>query len=42
MFEGIENYNFDGSEKKDYGCLIISGIAITLFLFGVFVGWLLF
>jgi hypothetical protein len=42
MFDGMEDYNLDGSEKKNYGCLIISTISIVLILFGIFVGWLIF
>ena len=41
MFDGIEDYNFDGTPKKDYGCLIIFGLSVLIFLFGVLLGWLI-
>ncbi len=42
MFDGMEDYNLDGSKRTDYGCLIITVIGISLILFGVFIGWLTF
>ena len=42
MFDGLDDYNFDGSEKKNYGCLIITIICGILILCGVFIGWLIF
>ena len=39
MFDEIEDYNLDGTEKKNYGCLIFTiKIIIILILFGVFIG----
>lgn len=42
MFDGLEDYNFDGSGKKNYGCTIVIVISCILILFGVFIGWLIF
>lgn len=42
MFDGIEDYNLDGTLKKNYGCMIISLIGIGLILFGILIGYLIF
>jgi len=40
MFEDIDDYNFNGTPRKDYGCMIIIAASILLILFGV-LGWLI-
>ena len=34
MFDGIEDYNYDGTPVKNNGCLIILGISVFLILLG--------
>lgn len=41
MFNGIEDYKLGGSEKKNYGCLILTFISCVLILFGVLIGLLI-
>jgi len=42
MFDGIEDYNFDGTPKKNYGCMIISLIGVGLILLRILIGYLIF
>ena len=39
MFDGIEDYNLDGTPKKNYGCVVIISIGVGLILFGILLGY---
>jgi hypothetical protein len=41
MFEGMEDYNFGGPKRKNYGCLILIGVSVLIFLLGVLIGWMI-
>jgi hypothetical protein len=42
MFDGVEDYDFNGSKSKKYGCLLLILSCSLLIIFGIFIGWLIF
>lgn len=41
MFEGMEDYNLNGSKRKNYGPIVAVGVCVVIFFLGMLIGWMI-